>query len=177
LLAGPLVRFFSGDAYLAATWTLKIEAVMILPVSVANIIGVQVLVGTGRESKYLISNLLGAAIFIAAALVLVPRFAQDGAAFGIVLAETTGAALQAVFARRAFVQALKGSWKYKLAAAALLLAASIWALSHLIPQSVLLLGASVGVGILVYFGALAVMKDELVVSLMDKLLKRRRLPS
>lgn len=164
LLAAPIVLVTSGREFAASILTLRIEALIIPAVSVASIAGVQVLVGSGKEGKYLISIVAGAAAFVASAALLVPGLRQNGAAISLVAAECAGAVVSAVFARGELRRALKPSWAWRIAAASAAMVALLLLLERFPLSNLNLLLVAVPAGACLYFLALALLKDSIVVA-------------
>lgn len=169
LLAGPIIEVLSGREFLAAIPTLRIESLIIIPVTLANVVGVQILMGSGREGKYLLSVICGALAFLGIAILAIPGLKQDGAAMGMVAAETTGAVLQVVWARD-WLRGAKKDWLGPLLGATAIMSAIV-AIIQLIPLSALalvVLGTCLGAA--VYFAMLFLFKDSLAAMAKAKIL-------
>lgn len=98
ILARPLVLIFGGAAYIPSVPVVRVMSLIMIPVALANVMGVQVLVASGNEAKYLVSVLGGTVAFICSAVFLIGKNGAVGAATSMVIAETVGMMLQAVFA-------------------------------------------------------------------------------
>lgn len=97
-VAMPLLIFFivfakqgvlllSGDEYVNAILPMQIMLPTLLFIGLTNIMGIQILVPMGKESKVLASTIVGAVIDLALNIVLIPRYSVVGAAIGTVIAE------------------------------------------------------------------------------------------
>ena len=97
-VAMPLLIFFivfakqgvlllSGDEYVNAILPMQIMLPTLLFIGLTNIMGIQILVPMGKESKVLASTIVGAVIDLALNIVLIPRYSVVGTAIGTVIAE------------------------------------------------------------------------------------------
>jgi O-antigen/teichoic acid export membrane protein len=169
ILARPIVSLLSGSDFIAAVPTLRIEALIIIPVTIANVAGIQVLIASGRENKYLISIIAGTFAFLGCALLFVPRFRQNGAALGIVAAESVGAAFELFYARDYFKKAFSPSWISRIAVSALAMGVMVLIISRLHLSSLLIVGISVTAGALVYAILLFIFRDSMMAFFRKKL--------
>lgn len=98
LLALPLAAYFtmfayesiglvSGKAYLPASWPMRLIMSTVVFIGLSNILGMQVLVPTGRERQVLVSMVAGAVVDLALNMALIPRLGASGAAIGTLVAE------------------------------------------------------------------------------------------
>ena len=152
LLAEPLILLVSGKAFVSAIFTLRIEALIIIPVTIANVAGIQVLVGSGKEDKYLISILSGAAAFIVTGLLLIPSMKQNGAAISLASAETVGAILEIYFGRSYFRGIKLTRWLISIIFSSALMAGLILIFLTLHLSSLVLVLTSFLCGVVLYFG-------------------------
>jgi len=86
-MAHPLILLFSGSAFLPAALTLQILASIILFISLSGIIGMQILYALGKENIVILSVSIGAIANFLLNMVLIPIYAQNGAAFATSVAE------------------------------------------------------------------------------------------
>ncbi len=98
LIALPLAVYFtmfayesiglvSGKAYLLASWPMRLIMPTVVFIGLSNILGMQVLVPTGRERQVLVSMVAGALVDLALNLALIPRLGASGASIGTLMAE------------------------------------------------------------------------------------------
>ncbi|MBR0173611.1 MAG: flippase [Lachnospiraceae bacterium] len=118
LLATPLVLYFqlyaydgilflSGEAYLPSVTPMRIIMPALLLIGLTNILGIQMLVPLGREKTVFYSVLAGATVDFVLNLVLIPRYAASGAAFGTLVAEAAVLIVQAVALKDVFFSAMR----------------------------------------------------------------------
>lgn len=89
LLAKPIVMLLSGPDFVPAIQTMRILSFVIIFIGLNGIIYMQMLMPQGQENIVTLSALIGAALNVMLNWLLIPRFAQDGAAFSSVVAEAS----------------------------------------------------------------------------------------
>jgi O-antigen/teichoic acid export membrane protein len=87
LFAREGIFFISGDAYAGAIIPMKIIMPTLLLIGITNILGIQMLVPTGREKIVLYSEIVGAIVDVIVNAILIPKYASTGAAVGTLIAE------------------------------------------------------------------------------------------
>ena len=98
LLATPLTVYFvifarygvyllSGEAFVGAIQPMQVIMPTLLLIGITNIMGIQILVPTGREKTVLYSEIAGAVVDVIINIVLIPKYASLGAAVGTLVAE------------------------------------------------------------------------------------------
>lgn len=98
VIAHPLILLFSGDAFLPAATSLQLLSPTILCVGLSYIFGMQVLNPTGNERFFFFATFVGMLISLLFNVLLIPSFAQVGAAITNLLVEVTVMAFLIVFA-------------------------------------------------------------------------------
>lgn len=89
LLARPAVLLFCGSAYEPSVLTLQIIAPVITFIGLSGLLGMQILYSQGQENKVMLATFTGAVLNVGINFLLIPRYAQDGAAVATVIAEFT----------------------------------------------------------------------------------------
>lgn len=87
ILAPSLIRIFCGESFTPAIPTLQIISPIIVAIGISNLIGIQVLYPLGKIKIVTISTLVGAIINCTLNFLLIPKYAQNGAAIATVCAE------------------------------------------------------------------------------------------
>lgn len=85
--ATEIIKIFSGNEFIAAVKTMKILSLIILFVAFSNFIGIQILYPQGKEKKVLYSVIGGAIVNFSLNWLLIPKYAENGAAIATVIAE------------------------------------------------------------------------------------------
>lgn len=98
LLATPLTIYFilfakqgilllSGELYYGSIVPMQVIMPTLLLIGITNILGIQILVPTGREKIVLYSEIAGAVVDVIINALLIPRMKSTGAAIGTLVAE------------------------------------------------------------------------------------------
>jgi O-antigen/teichoic acid export membrane protein len=162
ILAEPLILIFGGSAFLPSIPTLRIMSFIIIPVALANVAGMQVLVASRHEGEYLVSIIAGTIAFLITALLAMPKYAQNGAAFAILMAESVGALLEVYFARHYLHNAWRRKWIVPVTVATLFMIGAVFGLKSLNMSPFKSVLACSSTGMVIYFLALYLMRDSLV---------------
>jgi O-antigen/teichoic acid export membrane protein len=173
MAATPLMLYFiffskqgilllSGDDFLGSVLPMQIIMPTLLFIGLTNILGIQILVPTGREKMVLYSVMFGAAVDVVCNFLLIPRFAATGAAVSNMLAEAAVLVFQLIALRKEVLSAFRSISYWKLGAGLLAgTVASVWVTG-------LGLGSfwALALSACLFFGAyglvLLVLKEELV---------------
>ena len=81
------IFFLSGDNYVGAIIPMQVIMPTLLLIGITNILGIQILVPTGREKIVLYSEIVGAIVDVIIYALLIPFYASTGAAIGTLIAE------------------------------------------------------------------------------------------
>lgn len=87
LFAKEGIFFLSGEAFAGSIIPMQVIMPTVLLIGVTNIMGIQILIPTGREIIVMYSAIAGAVVDFCINAVLIPRMASTGAAIGTVVAE------------------------------------------------------------------------------------------
>ena len=87
LFARPSIYLLSGKAFEASILPMQLIMPTLVFIGLTNIMGIQILVPTGREKQVLYSEIVGAGVNIVANSMLIPQMGAAGAAIGTVMAE------------------------------------------------------------------------------------------
>lgn len=87
IMAPCLINVFCGISYEPAILTLQIISPIILFIGLSGIIGMQILYPQGKENLVIISTAIGAALNFFINYLLIPIYAQNGAAIATLIAE------------------------------------------------------------------------------------------
>lgn len=87
LFASYGILFLSGRSFLGSIIPMQIIMPTVLLIGITNVLGIQILIPTGRENVVLYSEILGACVDIVINAFLIPQYASSGAAIGTLVAE------------------------------------------------------------------------------------------
>lgn len=119
MLSDEIILLFSGSEFAAAGLTMRIMTPIVLLIPFSVMTNQQTFIPMRKEKLILISTSVGAVTNFTLNLLLIPRYAENGAAVATVLAETAVATVCLMNVRRYFdmKQILRSVWQYWLAAA------------------------------------------------------------
>lgn len=107
LFAKPLILLFSGEKFLAAVPVLRVLSFTSLFLACTSVIGMQILIPTGKENVVLWGGVAGALVDLILNFILIPRIGIIGAAWGTVCAECVVFLVQFLNSREYSVQLFK----------------------------------------------------------------------
>lgn len=87
MFSRPAVLLLSGSEYERSILPMQLMMPTLIFIGLTNIMGIQILVPMGKESKVLASVILGAVIDLGLNIILIPRYSAAGAAIGTMIAE------------------------------------------------------------------------------------------
>lgn len=159
------IYFLSGNAYDGSIIPMQIIMPTLLFIGITNILGIQILVPLGKEKVVLYSEIIGAIVDVIINLILIPKYASAGAAFGTLVAEFAVLSVQYIALKDEVSDTLKKIHYVRICIGVVLgVVASIWvkmfALGNfftLVISAILFFG--------VYGGLLLIMKEEIVVEI------------
>lgn len=176
MLSDEIIVLFSGEGFASAALTMRFltPIVLVIPFSVAT--NQQTLIPMGKEKLMLIATSLGAVTNLICNSILIPRYAENGAAIATVLAETVVACISFRNASRFFEmkQIFLRYYQYWLAALPIPVIALLFrsAVQNYIIRIILTMAFSSSV----YFILLLIMRNEYImqaVQIIPGKLKRR----
>lgn len=164
------VPIFYGDGYEKVIGLINIISPIIVFIGISNIVGTQYLLPTKQQKKYTISVIMGATANLLLNSILIVKFEAYGASIATVIAEAvvTGTQLFLVRNEIKIIDILKISRKYIIAAIIMFLVSML--IGGIIKKNLLSLIIQVSVSIGVYFSLLIVMRDELILKQLKKVL-------
>ena len=162
IFAKQRVYFLSGSAYTRAIIPMQVIMPTLILIGITNILGIQILVPTGREKYVLYSEIAGAIVDLILNAILIPIYQSTGAAIGTLLAEFAVLVVQYAVLRKEVNSAFTSIKYYKIVIALIIaVCASIWIL-WLELGSFLTLLVSAILFFVVYGAALILMKEKFV---------------
>lgn len=176
VLGREIIFAVVGQQYADSILCLRISAPIVFFVGMTGVLGVQILYPLGNEKKAMISVGCGAAVSLVANLILIPRFAHFGAAWGTMLAE--GAVFAAQIALVRSVHRVPWPWRsvrrYLMGTIAMVCVLfAIGVVSEGLKPWIQLL-IQIPVGSMIYFVILLITKEAVIIELLGKLLVLRR---
>lgn len=173
-ISQQLVPCYYGAGYEKITILLPILSLLIIPIGISNVTGIQYFVTTKREKLLTQTVVIGAIVNFLCNLILIPQYASVGAAISSVVAETVITISQLFLIRKELSASriLKQSIKYLVAGitmhVVLLLA------NHFLAVSILNCCILIVIGVIVYFVMLLLLRDQFFFAYAKKLITKIR---
>lgn len=177
LFAKQGIFFLSGSAFEGSILPMQIIMPTVLFIGITNLLGIQILVPTGREKYVLYSEIVGAVVNIILNVILIPAYQSAGAAMGTLAAEFAVLVVQFFVLRNEIKSAFASIKYYKILIGIIAgIFASIWVIRiDLGSFMTLLIGAVLF--FITYGTALIIMKEKLInelfIQFSDKFIKRK----
>jgi O-antigen/teichoic acid export membrane protein len=166
VLAPPIIRVLSGPGFEEAVLSMRIASVLVVLMGITNFVGLQVLLPDRGEGKLLAATAAGASVNLALNFLLIPRFAQHGAAAALIAAETSSAIVLGLMSRGSRLGfRLMDGIALRYAAMALPATVAASAAGQWAAPDLLLLPAAFAAGAGVYLGGLAMLRDPLLLEI------------
>lgn len=173
-ISKTMVPWFFGDGYDKVAVLLSTFCWIVIPIGISSVTGSQYLVSTKRQAAYTISILIGAGVNFCMNIVLIPRAYSEGAALASVTAEVVIALVQVLYLTVVkkelnFGDVFLTAKHYVVAAVIMYVAVSLIAgKQKSAPISTMI---QIAIGALVYIAVLGFMRDNLLVSAVNKVKK------
>ncbi|MDE7251395.1 MAG: flippase [Acetatifactor sp.] len=173
-VSSNFVPWFFGEGYEAVIPLLKILSFLILAIGINNVTGTQYFIPTKRQNLFTFTVILGAVVNLFLNFFLIRKYSSAGAAVSSVLAETVIACVQLIIVRKELspLHVLREGTNYFIAGT--VMAVVLWLMEPLLLPSIISTVFMVGVGSLIYFGILLILKDEFLVSNMNQFMTKIR---
>lgn len=174
ILAKPIIILFAGEKFLSSIFTLRLLSPIILIVSMAQFVGIQILYTSKKEKYYTISVSVAGFINFFLNIFAIQKWGHNGAVLGTLGAETIGLILQIIFARKE-LKSLSFSFKNftKIIISSIFMGIVVFLLQNC-GSGVLSLFLSVIVGAICYGGILILLKEETALVWLKKIFNRFR---
>lgn len=174
LVADELVPVFFGDLFIPAVRTLKILSILIIIKGVGDLLCYQAIISTGNEKHLIKSRVLASAANILLNSLLIPRYAQDGAAIASVVSEVIVNGVMLVYSLSIAKPKLDKAFLTSIIGATAVMAMVVILIESQIAGNLASLLMSAIIGALVYFGIALLMKNDMLMNVIYKLRDRQR---
>jgi O-antigen/teichoic acid export membrane protein len=166
-----LIPLIFGENYSYIAELTSFSSVIVIAVSLANVIGVQYLVGTKQENKYSVAIVVSAIVDFAINIILIGKIGAAGAVVAVVVAEFVGIIIQLVLVRKQLpiVKMLRKVIKYFLGAVTMF--AIIIPIGILISNKIISILIQILIGSIVYISIMCLSKDETQKQILEGVIK------
>lgn len=174
ITAPLLIRLFCGPSYEPAIPTLQIISPILLFIALSNVLGIQILYPQGKENIVIRCTLVGAIVNFSLNCLLIPRYANDGAAIATCVAEFMVTFVMIIIGRRYLPidYSIRRYSNYLVGGS--LMAGVMFYLTHWLFMPVLLQFIILTiVGTILYAGFLYLRQDPLLINLIINPIKKK----
>lgn len=169
VIAPNFVPWFFGSGYEPVAGILVIISTMIVAVALSNVTGIQFMVPMNRQNQLTLSVVIGAIFNFIINLYLIPRYFSFGIAVATVLTEWLVTAVQFYLARDFFcVRDILLLGKNYIISGIIMFAIT-WILGIQLASSIMNSMIIILVGSVIYAGILLIIKDDMVLMLINKI--------
>ena len=150
LLMNPLILLFCGTAYLATIPVARIMCPFIVFSACSGFLGGGILIAYGKESIYLLTIIIAAAIDFLLNILLIPKHGANGAAFATLVTEAFILFFYLIYLR-SFIRKLRLAVPFmQFMAASLIMGVAVYVTSTRLSNAVMQLIVPTVVGMIVY---------------------------
>lgn len=173
LLTDNIIYIMAGEKFLQSILTMRILVFILFIVGLAYFLGFQILYPHGLEKYYTYSVTIAAIINFIFNYIMIPRYYQNGAAIGTIIAELTGVIIMLYFTRNY----LKDIEFYSLKNLKYFVSAGIMGIFILIIKTLnlsnlLTMLVAISLGSIIYFLILFLLKEDITILGMNMLKNR-----
>ena len=177
LLANNIILIMAGERFIESILTMRILVFILFIVGIAYFLGFQLLYPHGLEKYYTYSVTTAAIINFIFNYIMIPKYYQNGAAIGTIIAELTGVMLMLYFTRNYLKEIEFYNLKnLKYFISAIIMGIIILFIKSLCLGNILTMLVSISLGSIIYFIILFLLKEDIVVLgfnvIKNKLIKR-----
>ncbi len=163
VLAPAIVQVVFGEEFAQSTLTMRICAPLIILVGLTSFLSVQVLFPIGREKAILYSALVAAISNLGLNLILIPKYANNGAAIATVITELIVLLLLLrVVSKLNLPFTLFGRQALRYFLATTLMVGAVLGCEYALPAGLFSLGICISVGIATYLAILHLARDDIM---------------
>lgn len=174
LVTDSIVPIFFGNDFLPAVATMRILSLLIPILGFSSLFGTQILLTFNRESKLLISTIVGAATNITLNSLLIPRLLQNGAAIASVISELIVTLLTLFFAQQVLNFKLSKKVTLQILISTMLMAIAVLGGGFIPGGKLPRFICQIFWGIVVYGGSSVIFHNEVLVELIGLVKKRHK---
>lgn len=173
LLADNIIYIMAGEKFLQSILTMRILVFILFIVGLAYFLGFQILYPHGLEKYYTYSVTIAAIINFIFNYIMIPKYYQNGAAIGTIIAELTGVIMMLYFTRNYLKDIEFYSLKnLKYFVSAGIMGIVILVIKNLNLDNLLTMLIAISLGSIIYFLILFLLKEDITILGMNMLKNR-----
>lgn len=170
-VAHPIIVLLYGETYIASAGIVQILSVLLLISPIGYLLGSRVLLVTGNENKMILAVGSGAVVNFFCNLLLIPMYNEYGAAIASVIGEIVVMASYVMMGRKHYkLNNLKKMIYKVLISCVLMVTYLVVCVVCLKLQLIIALIIEIVGAVIIYFGALVIMKEEIVGDYFNKII-------
>lgn len=167
-ISDNFVPWFFGNGYNKVSELLKLSGFILIVQGLDDVFGMQYLVNVGKQKQYIISIFSGALTNFIFNLILIPKFASAGAIIASFIGELVIVLIQMYYVKnninlKRFFQQSKN---YVIASLSMLI---LIPLNNFLKVSILNTVIMTGLGMIIYFITLFILKDDTLINVIKKI--------
>lgn len=167
-ISDNFVPWFFGNGYNKVSELLKLSGFILIVQGLDDVFGMQYLVNIGKQKQYIISIFSGALTNFIFNLILIPKFASAGAIIASFIGELVIVLIQMYYVKnninlKRFFQQSKN---YVIASLSMLI---LIPLNNFLKVSILNTVIMTGLGMIIYFITLFILKDDTLINVIKKI--------
>lgn len=164
LLADNIILIMAGEKFIESILTVRILVFILFIVGIAYFLGFQLLYPHGLEKYYTYSVTIAAVINFVFNYIMIPKYYQNGAAIGTIIAELTGVMLMLYFTRDYLKEIEFYNLKnLKYFISSIIMGLIILFIKYLNLGNISTILISISLGSIIYFIILLLLKEDIVI--------------
>ena len=173
-IANNFAPWFLGPGYDKVPILLQILSPLVILLGMSNIFGMQFMIPNGQDTKFTICVAIGAGTNFFLNLIMIYFWQAIGAAIATIIAETCVTCSMLIFLRKyiRITKIFKSCYKYIIAG--ILMFIPCYILSLFLTSSIVNTFIIIGIGIIIYLFALILLRDNLFILLLRKILMKKK---
>lgn len=163
VIAPSLIRLFCGAEFAPAIPTIRILSFVIIALGLSNLFGMQILYPQGKIKLINISVAIGAMINLILNFVLIPKYAQDGAAMATIVAEFGVTTTQVIIGHKYFPFNIFQSYILKILIGAIIMSIATLYVYGMLSSDIYKCILTPVIGVVTYYIMMIIFKDSIVI--------------
>lgn len=174
LTADEIIKIFSGNEFIEAVKTMRILSPVIFFIAFSNFLGIQILYPRGEEKKVLYSVIVGAIINFSLNWILIPKYAENGAAVATVIAEGFVLLTQIFLGYKYLKFKIFTFENLKVILVSIFMGIGLLLMTNYYTEKSIIISLllKIIVGILIYIISLVILKERFIIGYMNKVINK-----
>lgn len=174
LESDSLMVLLFGESFRSGGTTLKIVSLLITALGFSNLFGTQILLTFGQEKKLLLCTIVAAILNVSLNIILIPIFAQNGAAVASVIAESVVTIMTISYSRKYISICLPNRFIVTTIIASAVFVADLFVIHHFLHSQWIPVFLSLVVGGLSYLFCNIILRNPIMIAMKEILEKFKK---